>query len=360
MLRVVAATLTVMLVPTFLMGLLFPIAARIHASEMRRLGRRIGSIYAGNTGGAILGAFTAGFVWIPLVGTQRTILLLAAINLAIGATVLLLDPRVPRRRTVAVGGAAALIVIAALALPDSFLAGRFARGGAALLYYDETTAGTVTVQGLPDGGKVLRVNGAGEVPTDDDSIRTFRLLGSLPLLLHAEPREVLVVAFGGGITLATVEAHGPDRIECVEMVPAVVGAADHFADYNREVYRRLDGDPIELIFDDGRNHLLRTERRYDVIVADATHPGTSDSWVLYTADFYHLTRQRLRAGGMLAQWLPLHGLTPDDYRTILRTFRVHYPHASVWLTPGYTVLLGATEPVVFDFERIASRLAVPR
>ena len=53
-----------------------------------------------------------------------------------------------------------------------------------------------------NGKRLLRVNGAGEVPTDIDSIRTFRLLGNLPLLLHSgTPAEVLVIAFGGGITL---------------------------------------------------------------------------------------------------------------------------------------------------------------
>ena len=97
MVRLLAASFAVMLLPTFLMGLLFPVAAKLYAHDLRTLGRKIGNIYAANTAGAILGAFVTGFVLIPVAGTQRTIQLLAAINLGVGAGALLLDP-VARRQ----------------------------------------------------------------------------------------------------------------------------------------------------------------------------------------------------------------------------------------------------------------------
>jgi spermidine synthase len=247
-----------------------------------------------------------------------------------------------------------------LLLPSGFLIKLFRPAAAAeLLYHDEGAAGTVIVLEFENGNRLLRVNGAGEVPTDHDSLQTFRLLGSLPLLIHPAPEEVLVIAFGGGITLASVELQRPRHIDCVEVVPGIVGAAPYFAEYNNRVFERLRGGGIDLIADDGRNHVLRTPKTYDVIISDSTHPGTADSWVLYTKDFYELCKSRLKHGGTIAQWVPLHGLTADDYRMIVRTFRSVFPHTSVWLNKDYTVLLGTPERLRIDLDAVRSRLDSP-
>jgi hypothetical protein len=102
--------------------------------------------------------------------------------------------------------------------------------------------------------------------------------------------------------------------------------------------------------------VLRTERSYDVIISDSTHPGTVDSWVLYTEEFYRLCRARLKQGGLFAQWLPLHGLSVDGYKIILRTFQQVFPHASLWITDEYSVLLGAPDGLRMDIARVERRL----
>jgi spermidine synthase len=356
--RVLTGAAVVMALPTFLMGLLFPVAGRLHAEAGNGVGRRIGSIYAVNTAGAVLGAFAASHLLLPALGSQGAMWLLAALNLGVGGVVLVLDragsPRGVALRAVVL---AAPVAIVWAALPPTFLIERFRTDPRArLIHADEGAAGTVTVHEYPDDLRVLRVNGAGEVPTDRPSIRVFRLLGTLPLVVHDDPQEILVIAFGGGITLAAVEAQQPARIDCVELVPQVLGAAPLFERFNGGVFRRVDDGRIQLIFDDGRNHVLRTERHYDVIISDSTHPATADSWVLYTEEFYRLSRERLRPGGIFAQWLPIHGLTVDDYRMILRTFRVAFPHATLWTTRGYSVLLGTPEPLSIDYRRVVARL----
>src|SRR5436309_3507403 len=72
--------------PMLLLGASFPIAARIVVSGSSNAGRQLGVLYAGNTSGAILGAWSAGFILIPALGTQLAIELLAGVNalLAIG------------------------------------------------------------------------------------------------------------------------------------------------------------------------------------------------------------------------------------------------------------------------------------
>jgi spermidine synthase len=359
MLRLFASCLAVMLGPTFLMGLLFPVASCIYVRDVRGLGDGVGRIYAANTAGAIGGAFVTGFVLVPLAGTQGSVWTLASINVAVGLTVLARAPAPRRGLKLALGSGAVLPSLLALALvPSSHLAEVLRRSepGGELLFWAEGVAGTVTVFGFADGGRLLKVNGAGEVPTDLDSIRTFRLLGSLPMVLHPAPRDVLVIAFGGGVTLSTVELFDPRRIDCVELASGVFDGARYFSEYNLGIADRLHGGSIELIVDDGRNHVLRTDRSYDVIVSDATHPATADSWLLYTREFYELCRRRLAAGGIVAQWLPLHGLSAGDHRMILRTFREVFPHATLWLTRGYSVLLGTAEPPRIDHALVERRL----
>jgi spermidine synthase len=357
--RLVAVACVAMLIPTFLMGMLFPIAGKLYVRALASVGRRVGGIYAANTTGAIFGAFAAGFVLIPLLGSQWSIQLLAWVNIAVGVVVLMLDPAMrTKTRAVAISLVGIPALLLTFLLPSSFLIDLFRPPAASdLLYHDEGAAGTVTVLEFENGSRLLRVNGAGEVPTDRASIQIFRLLGSLPLLTHPAPEDVLVIAFGGGITLASVELQQPGQIDCVEVVPGVVGAAGYFAEYNNRVFERLEADRIDLIADDGRNHVLRTPETYDVIISDSTHPRTADSWVLYTRDFYELCKRRLNAGGYIAQWVPLHGLTADDYRMIVRTFRSVFPHCSLWLNTQYTVLLGAPEPLRIEFDRLRERLA---
>ena len=359
MLRLFAVAFGVMLVPTFLMGMLFPVASRIYVASLRNLGTGVGTVYAANTTGAIFGAFAAGFVLIPLVGTQVSVFLFAGLNIVVGTLILLASPE-PRLsgKLAVLGGLVLPALLTAVLLPANYLVEvlRASEPGSTLIFHDEDTGGTVTVHGFPDGLRLLKVNGAGEVPTDRASIRTFRLLGNLPMLLHPDPQEVLVIAFGGGITLGAVELHQPRRLDCVEVVPGVFEASRHFARYNRRVFERLDRPPFEVVVDDGRNHVLRTDRRYDVIISDATHPGTADSWILYTEEFYRLSRDRLGTGGMMAQWLPLHGLSVEDHKIILRTFRQVFPHATLWLTRGYCVLLATAERLNVDYEQLTRRL----
>jgi spermidine synthase len=363
--RLSAVAAAVILVPTFIMGLLFPVAAKLYAAggEADRLGTRIGNIYAANTTGAIFGAFVTGFVLVPLLGTHGGIQLLAGINIGIGALALLLDPTVRKRSKLVALGVAVVPVLLLNVLLPSYLMQEVIRKSlpnSDLLYFDEGVGGTVSVHEFADGQRVLKVNGAGEVPTDHTSIQNFRLLGNLPMLLHPDPTQVLVIAFGGGITLAAVESHQPQHIDCVEVVSGVVDAAPFFADFNERIFERLDSARFELVIDDGRNHVLRTERRYDVIISDATHPATADSWVLYTEEFYRLCRLRLREQGLFAQWLPLHGLSVEDFRMILRTFRTAFPNATLWVTQSYGVLLGTAGPLRIDFENLARELQRPR
>jgi spermidine synthase len=330
-----AAAVT-MLPPALLMGAAFPAAARIYGGA-GPVGQRVGRLYALNTVGAALGAFVTGFALIPLLGLQRAGLTLALLNLAVGAILLLAVVPTPMRR---LGGALAVAIVGALLLPPGIYLG-FREGTApSLVYYREGADATVAVFHVQQPElKISFVNGLSEVPTDPQSMRAFYLLGHLPALLRPEARSALMVSFGNGIATGALSQHGIPRIQAVELVAEQVEAARLYQDENRDV---LDYPGLNIAIEDGRNYLLRSDERFDIITADATHPVNTSSWALFTREFYTLVHQRLSDDGVFVQWLPFHDLSSRDFRSIIKTFQSVFPHTSLWYTGGTHAFLVAT------------------
>ena len=107
--------------------------------------------------------------------------------------------------------------------------------------------------------------------------------------------------------------------------------------------------------EDGRNFLLQTPYRYDIITTDATHPSNTSSWALFTREFYESVADRLTPDGVFVQWMPFHSLLESDYKMILRTFAGVFPHATLWYTGGsHTLLVATHQPLTdADLERMA-------
>ena len=349
----------IMLLPTLAMGVIFPLVGQIYTRQLARLGRGIGDISAVNSFGAVGGAFVTGFVLIPLLGTEWSVKVLAALNGLVGLSIALISQQ---RKRLVWGGAAGLALL--LVLVPSDVLRRIAEPTAVnreLVFYQEGAEGVITVEQQTDGFRKMALNGGGQVPTDYSSLQIFRLLGHLPLLLHPDPQEVLVVSLGGGIALGGAAQYEPRRITCVELVPEVIDAARaHFGEFNHHVLENPTAWNIELVIDDGRNFLLSSRDTYQIITGDATHPTSADSWVLYTKEFYELCRGRLSADGIMAQWLPFHGLPPDDYKTIVRTFQHVFPHATLWRSNNYSIMVGTMQPLAIDWERLKEKMAPPR
>ena len=350
---------SIMLLPTVAMGVIFPLVGQIYTRQLARLGRGIGDIGAVNSLGAVGGAFVTGFVLIPLLGTEWSVKVLAALNGLVGLTLALISQQ--RKRLVWSGAAGVTLL---LVLVPSDVLRRIAEPEAVnreLVFYQEGAEGVITVEQQTDGFRKMALNGGGQVPTDYSSLQIFRLLGHLPLLLHPDPQEVLVVSLGGGIALGGAAQYEPRRITCVELVPEVIDAARlHFGEFNHHVLENPTAWNIDLVIDDGRNFLLSSRDTYQIITGDATHPTSADSWVLYTKEFYELCRAHLSADGIMAQWLPFHGLPPDDYQTIVRTFQHVFPHATLWRSNNYSIMVGTMQPQAIDWELLNEKMAPPR
>jgi len=340
---------------TLAIGAVFPVAVSLYSSEQTAVvGLKISRISALNTAGSILGALLSGFVIIPLLGLQHTVLLLAVINLALGLTaVWFIPPASNLRRTVS-AAPVVLVVIAALLLPVPRYLGYWQNIANQLLFYKEGVETTVAVFGPGrNNPKFSTVNGRIEVPTDPVSMRIFHLLGHLPPLLRPDAENALVLSFGNGIATGTMATHSLSRIDVVDLSAEMIQAA-------RKVYstenRGVTDDPRLVVhIEDARNYLLQTGRTYDIISSDATHPTNSCSWVLYTAEFYRQVKDHLTPNGVFVQWLPCHSLFISEYKSILRTFQSVFGNVTLWYTGGTHSMLLAT-PTPLTREGLATKL----
>src|SRR5262249_54000574 len=80
--------LVLLFVPTVLLGMAFPAAARL-ACGADRIGRDVGAVAAANTFGGIAGTLLTGFVAVPLLGVCHTLATLTAGAAAVGGVAIL-------------------------------------------------------------------------------------------------------------------------------------------------------------------------------------------------------------------------------------------------------------------------------
>jgi hypothetical protein len=161
-----------------------------------------------------------------------------------------------------------------------------------------------------------------------------------------------VVGFGIGVTASAVAQHDVQQIDCIEICPGVRDAAQYFKDYNRDVIH----DPrVSFIDGDARTLVLMSEEKYDVISCDPTHP-TLGCNNLYTREYFQLCKDILKKDYVICQYLPLHRVTLEEFRSLIKTFASVFPHTTVWLGFSHGIMVGTPTPLKLDFIHIQQYL----
>ncbi|HEX7880943.1 MAG TPA: fused MFS/spermidine synthase [Candidatus Eisenbacteria bacterium] len=366
-----------MLPPTLLMGAAFPLVARLYTDGTQGLGKKVGEMYAANTVGAILGSFVAGFIFIPALGRQSTILVAVGVNLASAFLLYLALARAGRmtRGAWTLAGAFALVALALIPITarrwDPYLMASgayvYADGYARepdlkkplheqrLLLFKEESEAILSVW-RSQHVVSLRTNGKVEASSSGDML-TQKMISHLPIVYHKAPEDVLMIGLASGISLGSVLAHPEVRkADCVEMLGGMRDVTDFFLKWNHDCLR----DPrTNLIINDGRNHLQLTREKYDVIISQPSNPWIVGIGSLFTREFFRLSAERLTDDGILCQWVQTYQMSRRDFGSILKTFHEAFPHVAVWMgVPGDIILLGSRQPLTLDWSRLNERLAV--
>ena len=351
-----AVTVFALLVPAAVgLGLSLPLALSL-VGPAATAQRQVAALYALNTVSGVLG--TLSFGWLlssfGLEGTFRVV----PVGLLIAASVAFAtSPSSPARRA----GVATALLCAALAsafaplawdrqllasgiykysrgLPSDLDVGELLSAGT-LHYYRDGQLATISVKTFA-GKTSLSVDGKVDGSTGGDML-TQELAAHIPLLLHEQPDDVLVVGLGTGVTVSSAASHPVARLDVVEISPEVVEASYHFVDDNKNV---LDDRRLRLIVGDARSHMALSTRQYNVVISEPSNPWLAGVAALFTKEAFADMRSRLAPGGIACQWVHTYDMSEADFRSIVATFQSVFPAATLW-TIGETdmLLVSATD-----------------
>jgi spermidine synthase len=361
-----------MIIPTILLGMLFPMVTQICTKNYSELGSKVGTIYSVNTLGNIVGSFMAGFILIPIIGIQKSIILAGIINIIVGCGILLVYQKLKLTNRAIISFASAIIfVILILVIPSwdkltmssgvVIYAPNYSKyekserktvisgTGEKLLFYKEGTDATVSVRERKNGAIVMAVDGKVDASNTGD-MYTQMMIAHLPLLLHPDPKTAMVIGLGSGVTLSSAAQHELTQIDCVEIEPAVVEASKFFDGVNRNV---LDDPRVKLTVNDGRNYLAASSKKYDVIISEPSNLWLAGIANLFSADFYKLCKQRLNPDGIMCQWSQIYYISPEDLKVVINTFKSVFPNTSIWFsTMGDILMLGSPEGFSIDYLKL--------
>ena len=314
----VVATIAIFGAPAVVLGTVSPIAVKLLARSLERLGRTAGRLFAVSTAGSIAGTFATAFFLIPELGTDQLIATAAVVLLLAAAAVSLVERLVVASvLSLAVGGREPRRGRLARTRP-----GRHRRRVAA----PELVAGLSPAQRRGSQRQARRRSGGLRDPlpkdsryhriavVDDTDSRYLRFDSSfqsgmylddpfetrfeysdylqLALAYNADARNVLFIGLGGGSGPKRTWRDFPAvRFDAVELDPDVVDVAYRFFELPRD-------DRLNVEVEDGRRYLVQNDGPWDVIVIDAFY-SDSIPFHLATQEFLELARSRLAPGGVI-------------------------------------------------------------
>ena len=323
----------------------FRLRSRLRLRSTKSSGRMVGAVYAANTVGAIVGAVTFSIVLIPTVGTQWAQRILIATPAVAALLILLASLRagVPavRRRVPLAAVLAAVVAFAILAavvtygappVPGELYAlGRTIMNSdykPKMLYVGEGMNASIAVSEDEDGFRYFHVSGKIEAGNNPIDMRLQRMLAHLPVLANREPRSVLVVGFGAGVTAGSFVTYPAiKRIVICEIEPLIPRTVAGY--FSEENYNVVKDSRVEIVYDDARSFILSSREQFDIITSDPIHPWVKGAATLYTREYFELVKRHLKPGGLVTQWVPLYESTMEAVKSEMATFFAVFPDGIV-------------------------------
>jgi predicted membrane-bound spermidine synthase len=368
-------TLPIVFPAALLSGLQFPLLISLLGHGEERVGKQVGAAFAFNTLGCILGSLLGGFGLMPLL-TAPGVWRLSVVAMAIlGMLWLMRGETASRFRYLRFNAALpALAALGLILLPGPGIIWRHTAIGAGRSNFAELSGNKLeyrlrqlrrSVQWEHEGVEsslairgpdsiALYVNGKSDGNAIGDA-STQILLGMVPATIHPAPKAAFVVGLGTGETAGWLGAIPEmERVDCVELEPAVVEMARRCAPVNHDV---LHNPKVRLIFNDARESLTTTRDRYDLIISEPSNPFRAGVANLFTREFYAAASHRLNERGIFAQWLQSYEVDPKTLGIALNTLSSQFRHVELWqLKQWDLLLLASNEPLEYDVVKLRLKL----
>ncbi|MBC8184575.1 tetratricopeptide repeat protein [candidate division KSB1 bacterium] len=325
-------SILIALIPGLLFGAGFVIANRILLINIENRGRIIGVAVFLFSLGCLLGLLITGLFLLPTVGIQKSIYFLSVANLIAGLIIVFaysfqfekfIKPPV-------IFIAVVFIVILSLLIPGNHIHKIYHKKNDydKLVYVKEGLHTTVTIhKDIKTNYISLVSNGLtiGEKPEKHLIVR--QILSHLPLFLHPKPDSILLIDFGEGNVGGRILLHHPAFFNCVENSSEVVNTSSIFNNFSKPFSNQTN---FRLLSTNESYYLKFTEQKYNIIIKNHFHPGKVGNNNFFNKEFFQSCKDILTSPGILAVPVPLHGLSIEDFKILLRTFFHVFPSSSVW------------------------------
>jgi spermidine synthase len=365
------------LVPvTLCLGAIFPAVVKGCTSDLESVGRSVGSLYSANTLGAIVGAFIAGFVALPLLGAENTLYAGVVVNALIGALLLwgacsltrgskaiitvcsalilvilavkcgtwdrsiILNAQNERRILQAVGMRAKTFEEWRRQLRENSDIKFWADGACSnvgVIHYKDTNVISLITNGHIDG-------------SDSVDVPVQSLIAGFPLMFKPTADKMCVVGWGCGQTVGTATLFPVKHIDAVELEPQVIAASKYFEHVNQ---KPLSDPRVHVEINDGRNFLMATDEKFDVIASEPSNPWQAGVCNLFTREYFAICRDRLKDDGILAVWMQTAEVPPGELCAVLGAVNATFNHCVAFSTgTSNLVIIASRQPLKLNVEQV--------
>ncbi len=345
----------VIIPPTIVMGIAFPLTVRLYKAQGANDTKSISYLYAANTSGSILGTLITGLVLFDVLGIQPTMSILTILSFAIGIGFTLPALKGDRRFLTLTAATATLFSLLYVMTPPDLLRRQFEKVHGDLLYYNEGAADITyvyRVRGFAEKGLALGfADGRGVSSTRFVQNYVNRQLAYSTMLMKPDAVDVLVISMGCGNTSSTYLSFPIRRLDIVDISSAPFEAASYF---KRTNHRVLEDPRVHTHVEDGRNFLLRTDKKYDIIELEPPTLHTDGVVNLYTREFYEIAHSKLKPGGVLSQWIDAQQTEREPSYMVYNTMLEVFPESTMWASRWAWWANGVkdADSTLIEYERI--------
>ncbi len=361
--------LLIMLPATFFAGMTLPLFTLILINK--GYGEKsIGYIYASNTIGAIVGVIFTVLIGMPLLGLKGVILLGSSLDMILGVILITSISGLKLTRPVVFISSTCTLLLIFVGSLVNFDTERMASGVfrtglthaqknvKTLAHFDGSTA-SISVVEYANNGISISTNGKPDAsisygydvsPTTDEY--TMTLLAAIPLSTNLSAKSIANIGFGSGLTTHTLLlSEEIERVDSIEIEPAMIEGAKYFEDKNRRAFV----DPRSHIYiEDAKTYFHTTSREYDMVISVPSNPWVSGISSLFTEEFYGTISESLSQNGVFAQWLHTYesdiGIVLPILKTIAESFEDYHVYAASY--GDIFIVASPHEQLVMPNERI--------
>lgn len=361
----------ILLPATVMFGALFPVSIKYYSPNIDMLSSNVGKAYAVNIIAGILGSIVAGFWIIPYFSTD---FLLSSISIFVLLSSLIFIS------VMRIKISAALLGVSALAtLILSFYGARIdfremvnivlqrdtkAYHGnieSKILYIKEGQTGVISLHSYSNNPcrVVLSNNGMSESWVDmcnsDNLLLNEFFLAQIPLFLNPGAKDAFILGYGGGTTAKAMGMSKLERIDIVELDPAVIGAVKTL--YNGRIPMQ-DDKRVSIKINDARESLLLNNARYDIIVSQPSHPWLMGASNIMNRDFFEIAKSRLSQDGIHGQWVPLFKIDVATLKSIIKAYTDTFEYVISFADTSTRdfLMFGSNKPIVIENAAIQEQI----